>query len=353
MRVSILICLLCFFLKTSIAQNCDIAQTGVAVYNAANTAPVAIINTGQNANFKFSIANFGTDPGCTIPANSVTAIFDFPTLAGGIKPYIYNGPLSFVSGYFSWTYLSADEVLLGTNTTAIPNGLGDANILVKVIGNASGAGSSNLNLAQGNGISDNTGNNYSGAQLTVVNNSPLPILLASFTAVPDKCDALLSWATRTEESNFSHFEIEYSPDARTFVKLGTVPGKAVTAGADYKFIYRQLNGNGYYRLKQVDKDGRFEYSKVIRTTTNCSDKGRVLVYPNPINYDQKLIVNISGYAGRIRAELFNADGKKVSDYNLVNGANELPVLKVSAGVYMLYVRGEEGQAESFKIVVIR
>lgn len=148
-------------------ENCDIATFGVGIVNAGNTAPVASIVTGQAANFKFSIANFGSDPGCSIPANSVTAIFDFPTLAGGVRPYKYDGPVSFVSGYFTWTYNSVADVLTGTNSIAIPNGTGDANILVRVKGFATGTGSSNLNITQGMGVSDNAGNNYGGAQLII------------------------------------------------------------------------------------------------------------------------------------------------------------------------------------------
>jgi hypothetical protein len=351
MKVTFLIFLPGFFLNSSIAQNCDIAQTGVAIVNAANTKPVASIATGQNANFKFSIANFGTEPDCSIPANSVTAIFDFPTLAGDIKPYKYDGPLSFVSGYFTWTYNGDDEVLKGTNTTAIPNGLGDLNILVKVKGYTDGVGSSNLKLIQGNGFPDHTGNNFIGAQLIIAKAAPLPTNLSAFTAVTENCDALLSWSTLSE-SDFSHFDIEYSPDGRTFITIGTVPGKNSATGADYHFTYTQLNGSGYYRLRQADIDGRVAYSTVIRATTNCNGKGKVLVYPNPLSYDQKLIVHISGYAGKIRGELFNAAGQRVSVHNLANKANSLSVFNLSSGVYTLYIKNND-KVDSFKVVIAR
>lgn len=351
MKVTLLTFILGFFLSTSLAQNCDIAQAGVAIYDATNTAPVTLIATGQNANFKFSISNVGISLGCAIPANSVTAVLDFPKLATGIRPYIYVGPSSFVSGYFTWTYNNLEEVLEGTNTLAIPGGSGDMDILVKVKGNAIGAGYSNLNITQGKGISDNTGNNFSRAQLIV--SAPVPVKLSSFTVVPDKCDALLNWSTLSE-INFSHFDIEYSPDAITFIKIGTVQGRNISTGSDYKFSYTQLSGNGYYRLKLVDKDGRFEYSDVARIKTTCTDQGKILVYPNPLRYDQKLIVNISGYQGKISGELFNVDGQRLNAYNLVNSTNELSVKNLSAGVYMLYVKADDGgDTQSFKIIITR
>lgn len=353
MKVIMLFITLGFFLDSSRAQNCDVAQTGLAIYDAANTKPIASIATGQDANFRFSIANFGTDPGCSIPANSVTAIFNFPASTGGLMPYIYDGPAQFVSGYFSWTYSSMDNVLQGTNTKPIPNGQGDANILVRVKGNAAGTEISNLKLVQANSISDNSSNNLSGAQLIVTKGVALTVDLSAFTVTADKCDALLKWSTSSSEANFSHFDIEYSADGRTFTKLGTEPGKNSVTGADYKYTYTQPNGDGYYRLKQVNKDGRFEYSSMMQVTTSCKDKNKVAVHPNPLHYDQKLVVTASGFTGKIKGELFNAAGQKVNVYNLINSVNELSVMNLTAGVYMLNVKSEQGDIQSFKIVVTR
>lgn len=351
MRVAILIFLLGFILNTVSAQNCDIAQSGVVIYNDANTAPVGSVLPGERAGFKFSISNAGAMTGCQIPANSVTAVFDFPTLAGGIRPYQYDGPASFVSGYFKWTYDNSENVLVGTNTTAIPVGMGDMDVTVKVKGIVAGAGSSNLNLSQGFGISDNIGNDIGGAQLVVVSN-PVPVKLASFSVSADKCSAILNWATLSE-LNFSRFDIEYSPDNITFFRVGSVDAKNLATGSAYKFAYSQLNGMGYYRLKLVDKDGHFDYSYVQHTRTNCAELAKVLVYPNPVQYNQKLVVNISGYQGKVSGELFNAEGQRVASYNLQNNANELTVTGLSAGVYMLYVKAEDGDVKSFKIIVTR
>ncbi|MEO6488727.1 MAG: hypothetical protein ABIO04_02210 [Ferruginibacter sp.] len=166
-KIPVLFLILTSFFTNANAQDCDIATTGVAVVNATNTGPALSGCVTGHYNFKFSIANFGSEPTCTIPANSVTATFDFPTITGGIKPFIYNGPASFNSGYFSWVYNSTLERLEGTNTIGIPNGLGDVNILVPVLGNAAGAGNGTLNLVQNGGISNNTSNDFSKAQLVV------------------------------------------------------------------------------------------------------------------------------------------------------------------------------------------
>ncbi|MEO7311485.1 MAG: hypothetical protein ABIX01_13870 [Chitinophagaceae bacterium] len=172
MRFLIFSLILSVFITRAQAEDCDIGTTGVTAVNATNTAPSSSGYVGQVFNFKFSIANFGTNLGCIIPANSVNAVFDFPTLSGGIKPYVYNGPVSFSSGYFTWTYNAMAGILEGTNTTAIPNNSGDLDILVQVIGNQTSVGgvsvgTSSLNLTQSGATSDNTGNNFGSAQLTI------------------------------------------------------------------------------------------------------------------------------------------------------------------------------------------
>jgi hypothetical protein len=349
MKTTFLTCLLACLLGGTFAQNCDIAHTGIALFNEINTAPIASVATGQRANFKFSIANFGSDVNCSIPAYSVSAVFELP--AGG-KAYRYDGPETFTSGFFTWKYVAADNVLKGTNILPIPNGKGDADVLVKVKGIASGAASSRLFLTQKNGISDNWANDLSATLLKVTGDKLPPVSLSSFTVSDDKCNAVLNWTTGSEEPEFSHFDVEYSADGATFIKLGTVKAKNQSAGASYTYSYFQLTGNGYYRLKQASKDGKFEYSKTERTTTACTEKGKVLVYPNPILYTQKLIVNISGYGEKINGELFDASGQSVKSYVLSNGKNELSILNLSQGSYMLYVKSN-GNTESFKLVITR
>ncbi len=165
------------------ATDCDIATSPITVRNAANTANITSICVGQQANFRFSVSNAGTS-GCTIPVGSVVAVLDFPTLAGPVKPYIYNGPASFNTTYFTWAYNSIDEVLEGTNHTAIPAGAVDADILVPVLGNAAGTGNSNINLTQLGATADNVGNNNATAQLTV-NALPVVTCPANFTVCPN------------------------------------------------------------------------------------------------------------------------------------------------------------------------
>jgi hypothetical protein len=245
--ITTIIFLLVFCVHHSSAQDCDIATTGLAVYNAANTAPISNIQVGQNANFKFSVANFGSEPLCTIPANSVTATLTFTTVSGTINPLIYDGPATFISGYFTWTYNSGTGILTGTNTTAIPNGVGDGNILIKVKGNAPGTSAGSLNLTQGMGVSDNGANNTGGSQLIITvsltnNNSVCPGSPASFVA-PVAGGNVYQWQL---DAGSGYVDISDGPNyTGTTTAYLTLSG-APTSWYGYKYKCRITNGGVTY-----------------------------------------------------------------------------------------------------------
>jgi hypothetical protein len=342
-----------FITMAGFSQSADIALRSFNVVDASNTSAVTTIAVGEEAQFKYSIQN-GLPGGTVadIPANSVRAIISFPTTNGNIRPYVYYGPSSFVSGYFTWTYNPSSEVLVGKNTTAIPAGQGDMDVLVRVKGYQEGIASSSLNITQGRGISDDINNNYGSAQL-IVTSSPLSVNLTSFTISATKCDATLRWESH-EEVNFNRYDIEYSRDGINFVKVASVAGRG--NGSIYTYLYTQLSGLGYYRLKMVDNGGRYVYSEVLKANTSCVNVGNVSVYPNPVKHVEKLNVNISGYQGAIKGELFNVSGQRMEVYEFVNGLNELSVSKLSAGVYMLDVivsGNNDVQKKTFKVVVLR
>jgi hypothetical protein len=352
MKYLFLICCLGLSLVAAKAQNSDIGQERFAFFNESTNTPVSSILVGESALIKYSIKNLAT-AGDDIPANTVKVILSFPTTNGNIRPFIYDGSPSFVSGYFTWTYNSDKEALVGENNQAIPAGTGDQDVEIRIRGNEAGIASSTLNIRQGRGISDNIGNNYASARLTVVS-APLPVRMGEFTATPNKCDVILNWKTLSEY-NFSRFDIEYCTDGMSFIRVGSVLSKGLPGGSSYTFNFSQVSGIGYYRLKIVDNDGRYYYSSVQKATTTCDTHGLISVFPNPVRTFQKLTVNIVGYDGKATGELYDAAGQRVQSYVLVNGTNELSVSRLPSGVYMLdvLITGTESKKQTFKIVVTR
>lgn len=124
-------------------------------------------------------------------------------------------------------------------------------------------------------------------------NSPLPVELNSFTAEVNKKGILLNWTTETEVNNYG-FEIESAPVGlqkqdfeKNFTKIGFVAGSGNSnSPKKYSYLIEGVKYGKYaYRLKQIDNDGKYEYSKAIEVNAGEIPNGFVLEqnYPNPFN----------------------------------------------------------------------
>lgn len=109
----------------------------------------------------------------------------------------------------------------------------------------------------------------------------LPVELLFFRGAPKSSDILLEWATASEQNN-DFFEVQRSVNGRDFELLGKVPGAGTHNGLlTYEFTDRQPKpGINYYRLRQVDYDGAFEYSDIISVKVEGKQSG-IGLFPNP------------------------------------------------------------------------
>jgi len=112
----------------------------------------------------------------------------------------------------------------------------------------------------------------------------LPVKLISFEAVIDNTSVKLMWKTESEINN-DYFTIEKSENGINFEELDDIPGSGNSNTIkDYEYYDENpLTGTAYYRLKQTDYDGKFEYVKLIALNYNMEDDGTCIlkVYPNP------------------------------------------------------------------------
>ncbi len=148
---------------------------------------------------------------------------------------------------------------------------------------------------------------------------PLPVALVSFSAKANGSQVALRWETASELNN-KQFEVERSRDGRSFTTILTRAGQGTTsAGTIYNEVDRQpLDGLSYYRLKQVDRDGKTTYSTPV--AVNLIKAGEISMYPNPVS-DQLTItvggapmegtvVTITDLTGRVLStQKLRADGK--------------------------------------------
>jgi hypothetical protein len=172
----------------------------------------------------------------------------------------------------------------------------------------------------------------------------LPVQLAQFLALKNGDGSVkLIWAT-SQEVNAGYFDIERSGDQSAWTKIGSV--KAVgnsSTTSNYSYIDRlPVDGTGYYKLKMVDLDGKFKYSKTVAVTIE-NDSRPLVVYSNPFSDMIRLKVNVSRgqnltmtVSDMLGKTYINQNYHAQSGDNLVN----LPSSISSHGVYILRIYGE-------------
>ncbi len=174
-------------------------------------------------------------------------------------------------------------------------------------------------------------------------NTPLPVELTSFTALAASNNVQLKWNTATEINN-SGFAIERSTDNSSFSTIAFVKGHGTTTQANaYSYVDKNVSGTLYYRLKQVDFDGSFKYSKVAEV--NISQPLNFSLdqnYPNPFNPSTTIAYSIA-QKSFVSIKIFNILGNEVA--SLVNRQEDpgthnvhFTATNLSSGMYFYTIK---------------
>lgn len=179
----------------------------------------------------------------------------------------------------------------------------------------------------------------------------LPVTLARFNGSLLDNAVSLSWTT-TEEAGSSHFDIERSADAKEFVQLGRVQAKGnSSATQQYKFLdSKPLVGNNYYRLKMVDADGKFEFSRMISIDNGVNSVAFELLGNPAAGREIKFLLKNENAAN---VSLFDLSGKAVR-FSLSQTGNEFtlkPKGSISSGLYILKLQRSNASAITKKVLM--
>ena len=201
-----------------------------------------------------------------------------------------------------------------------------------------------INVARLEGVSDaDVRITDDGTAILEPLNGPVPVTLKSFTALLTGTKMVkLHWAT-LQEINCDRYEIERSTDGKIFVKSGTVKGSGFTSLDMYYHYTDDISGIAgtivYYRLRQVDIDGKSSFSKVI--SVRLKQTGGFTASPNPFSSHLNLNIDWKNTeAASLR--IFSSNGNMISSRSLqlLKGTNFVQLndlAGIPAGNYILQI----------------
>lgn len=230
-----------------------------------------------------------------------------------------------------FTFFQKSGITTTTNSDAGTNGLSDAIVI-------------NTTLASGNIGRDNPT-----IDAGLVAKGALPVTLTDFNGSKEGSTSLLNWST-TAETNSAYFEVQRSTDGKNWIALGNV--LALGESSDlHKYDFTDgnpVNGENLYRLKMVDLDQTYAYSRIISITLEVGYK--LSVFPNPTSDVVK--IETSNGASVQKVEVYSLIGKLVKEVVSPKGG-EISVQQLPSGMYMLRITTSNGSVETRKVVVVR
>jgi hypothetical protein len=183
----------------------------------------------------------------------------------------------------------------------------------------------------------------------IVITNPFPVELMYFEVRKRSEKVELAWGTAVETNN-DYFLVERSSDGVNYQSVGKVEGFGTSLERrNYTFTDENpLPGLAYYRLRQVDKDGAFEFSSVVSVLNR--NEHILGVYPNP-GKDWFTLSGLTPEAA-MQVRVFDLMGRVVYEQNSVEGSNtlRLDLGNLKDGAYLIQVSGDEGYQQHLRIV---
>ena len=245
------------------------------------------------------------------------------------------GGASVSNAFVSLTF-NADEIVSNTEMRIIKS-------------NSNGTWSDLGGTTNGNTVtSTNPFTTFSQFAVAYKNITPLPVELVSFKAEKAENAVKVTWSTASEKNN-AYFVIERSADGKNFTAAGQVEGNGTTSAAkNYAFLDKNpLNNVSYYRLKQVDLDGAFEYSQIVKVMFSNKNTGLSLnAFPNPTT--DNVNVQVSGLNSAATLQVIDLTGRVLGEQQIVNDA-KVNLAAYPAGIYYIKLVSENGTS-SLKVI---
>ncbi|HVG15156.1 MAG TPA: T9SS type A sorting domain-containing protein, partial [Chitinophagaceae bacterium] len=293
----------------------------------------------------------GTSQEQSCPSSSIVTCSSGP-VAPNVSP-----PTSSVTPGQTQTFTISNAVVgafygLSSSTTgeSLGNGVWAASNSVTLTTNTLPSGSYSI-AVKGTSLSGVSVCSSSPSMTTLLVSAVLPLSMLRFDARKLSTGVGLSWAT-DHEMNTSYFEIERSSDGRNFEKAGQVKATSMMGRNEYGFMDTHPFPFTYYRLRMVDKNGTYSFSKVVSVLYRSAVNA--IVQPNPFNELIQLNLALETEV-TIRAEITDINGIRIftTSFKGLRGNNQFLISglqHIKPGLYMLSIRNATSMLYQQKII---
>jgi len=190
--------------------------------------------------------------------------------------------------------------------------------------------------------------------------NPLPVRLTAFNVKRVGTDALVTWETASE-LNSRGYEVQISTTGKEFRTLASVASAAPNTNrtTQYRYIDTEANKSGirYYRLRQIDLDGKEAFFNPVAVSfTGKAIETALVAYPNPLNGNEQLHLTFqSASAGKGQISITDMTGRMVRQQpiDVTTGTSDLTVEKLGdlkTGMYLVRLTLPSGQVQNLKVV---
>ncbi|GAA3992679.1 T9SS type A sorting domain-containing protein [Hymenobacter antarcticus] len=190
--------------------------------------------------------------------------------------------------------------------------------------------------------------------------NPLPVRLTAFDAKRVGTDALVTWETASEQ-NSRGYDVQVSTTGKEFRTLTSVPSASPNTNrtTQYRYIDTEANKSGtrYYRLRQIDLDGKETFFNPVAVNfIGKAAETALVAYPNPLNGSEQLHLTFqSANAGKGQLRITDMTGRMVSQQSLdvTAGTTDLAVAQLGdlkTGMYLVRLTLPSGQVQNLKVV---
>lgn len=256
------------------------------------------------------------------------------------------------SNYFFKIQVSFQVTNLVLNTVYLNSAIGSG-----TIGNSGNSSFLNVADSSNNGGPGAVDPNNDGNAGEPGENVPTPFTFGTFpvhfisvaASLVNKTSAMVKWVVATPTTNSNRFEVEYSADGKNFTTIGMVKISSSNQGS-YQFAHSNIpSGNLYYRIKEIDANGAYDYSNIVMLN-NRSNVGNFVIYPNPAN-SSLTITSPTNNAGETQIVLYDAVGRQMVSTTMMGITQEINTTIFPNGTYVLKILNN-GTATTQKVLIM-